>query len=182
MSKMDVLRFVDAWRECQTHLKHARHAVVSLAPHLPLTGTVLGELDLEVIQDIDQLVLRYSKLQDCMGNRLFPALLKILMEPFEDRPMLDKLHRLEKMGVLPSVARWQVCHGRSEYARDEDGDGVYEVHVNTIEGFWSLLRSWLRPHRGISQEKLPKCLSVNKPGNCPRNVGYSIKINHIDGE
>lgn len=48
-----------------------------------------------------------------------------------------------------------VCHGKGEYARDEDGDGFYEVHVNTIEGFWSLLRSWLRPHRGISQEKLP---------------------------
>jgi len=39
--------------------------------------------------------------------------------------------------------------------RDEDGDGFCEVHVNTMEGFWSLLRSWLRPHRGISQEKLP---------------------------
>jgi len=37
----------------------------------------------------------------------------------------------------------------------DDGDGFYEVHVNTAEGFWSLLRSWLRPHRGISQEKLP---------------------------
>ena len=37
----------------------------------------------------------------------------------------------------------------------EDGDGFCEVHVNTMEGFWSLLRSWLRPHRGISQEKLP---------------------------
>jgi transposase-like protein len=24
-----------------------------------------------------------------------------------------------------------------------------------MEGTWSLLRSWLRPHRGISQEKLP---------------------------
>src|SRR5262249_19744091 len=48
-----------------------------------------------------------------------------------------------------------VNHGRGEFARDEDGDGVYEVHVNTMEGFWSLLRSWLRPHRGISQEKLP---------------------------
>jgi transposase-like protein len=34
-------------------------------------------------------------------------------------------------------------------------DGFHEVHVNTMEGFWSLLRSWLRPHRGISQEKLP---------------------------
>jgi transposase len=48
-----------------------------------------------------------------------------------------------------------VCHARGEYARDEDGDGCCEVHVNTIEGFWSLLRSWLRPHRGISQDKLP---------------------------
>ena len=49
----------------------------------------------------------------------------------------------------------RVNHGRGEYARDEDGDGFCEVHVNTMEGFWSLLRSWLRPHRGISQEKLP---------------------------
>ncbi len=37
----------------------------------------------------------------------------------------------------------------------EDGDGFCEVHVNTMEGFWPLLRSWLRPHPGISQEKLP---------------------------
>ncbi len=48
-----------------------------------------------------------------------------------------------------------VCHARGEYARDEDGDGFCKVHVNTIERFWSLLRSWLRPHRGISQDKLP---------------------------
>jgi transposase-like protein len=48
-----------------------------------------------------------------------------------------------------------VCHSAGEYARDADGDGFHEIHVNTIEGFWSLLRSWLRPHRGISQEKLP---------------------------
>jgi transposase-like protein len=48
----------------------------------------------------------------------------------------------------------RVNHGRGEFARDDDGDGLCEVHVNTMEGFWSLLRSWLRPHRGISQEKL----------------------------
>lgn len=33
-----------------------------------------------------------------------------------------------------------VSHGRGEYARDEDGDGFHEVHVNTMEGFRSLLR------------------------------------------
>ena len=59
--------------------------------------------------------------------------------------------RLEKWGYRHKT----VNHSIGEYARDEDGDGFHEVHVNTMEGFWSLLRSWLRPHRGISQEKLP---------------------------
>jgi transposase-like protein len=62
--------------------------------------------------------------------------------------------------IYDALPRWgyvrkSVCHSAGEYARDEDGDGFHEVHVNTMEGFWSLLRSWLRPHRGISQEKLP---------------------------
>jgi transposase-like protein len=48
-----------------------------------------------------------------------------------------------------------VCHAAGEFARDDDKDGFCAVHVNTLEGFWSLRRSWLRPHRGISQEKLP---------------------------
>ena len=26
-----------------------------------------------------------------------------------------------------------VCHARGEYARDEDGDGFCEIHVNTLE-------------------------------------------------
>lgn len=64
-------------------------------------------------------------------------------------------NQLENLGFEHKT----VNHSRGEYARDEDGDGFCEVHVNTMEGFWSLLRSWLRPHRGISQEKLPLYLS-----------------------
>jgi transposase-like protein len=64
-------------------------------------------------------------------------------------------NRLEQWGFEHKT----VNHSTGEYARDEDGDGFCEVHVNTMEGFWSLLRSWLRPHRGVSQEKLPLYLS-----------------------
>ena len=46
-----------------------------------------------------------------------------------------------------------VCHSQGEYARDDDGDGVYKVHVNTAEGFWSLLRSWLQPPIGNFHKK-----------------------------
>ena len=63
----------------------------------------------------------------------------------------DIYARLEEWGY----AHETVGHAAGEYARDDDGDGFCEVHVNTMEGFWSLLRSWLRPHRGISQERLP---------------------------
>jgi transposase-like protein len=63
----------------------------------------------------------------------------------------DIYSRLEQWGYEHE----NVCHSDGEYARDDDGDGFCEIHVNTMEGFWSLLRSWRRPHRGISQEHLP---------------------------
>jgi transposase-like protein len=66
----------------------------------------------------------------------------------------------DEYDIYARLTRWgythrTVCHAAGEFARDDDGDGFREVHVNTLEGSWSLLRSWLRPHRGISQERLP---------------------------
>ncbi len=51
--------------------------------------------------------------------------------------------------------RWQGRSLETLSAAPRYTTGFCEVHVHTMEGFWSLLRSWLRPHRGISQEKLP---------------------------
>jgi transposase-like protein len=47
-----------------------------------------------------------------------------------------------------------VCHSAGEYARDEDGDGINEVHVNTMEGIWSLLRQYIRTFRGVCKKYL----------------------------
>ena len=63
----------------------------------------------------------------------------------------DIYSRLDQWGYKHQ----SVCHGCGEYARDDNGDGFHEVHINTMEGFWSVLRSWLRPHRGISRDNLP---------------------------
>lgn len=43
---------------------------------------------------------------------------------------------------------------KREWARDDDGDGVREVHTNTIEGFWTGLRNFLRIFRGVSKHYL----------------------------
>ena len=52
-----------------------------------------------------------------------------------------------------------VCHSKKEYALDLDKDGIYEAHCNTQEGVWSLVRPWIRPHRGINKMYLPLYLA-----------------------
>ena len=61
----------------------------------------------------------------------------------------------DEYSIYARLSAWGYVHvtvnqSEGEYAWDADGDGVNEVHVNTMEGVWSLLRSWLRPYRGIS--------------------------------
>jgi hypothetical protein len=71
----------------------------------------LAELDADSdkLRVLDQLLFRFTKLQDAMGTRLVPATLTALSEPVEDWPMIDRLNRLEKLGFLDADAwlRWR---------------------------------------------------------------------------
>ena len=97
----------DAWRECERHIYHLFHAMRSIRIFLPLTEKTYVNLTDEQIQVIDQYVLRYINLQHTMGGRLFPSILNYLSEQYENRPMLDKLNRLEKLGLFFGKAEHQ---------------------------------------------------------------------------
>ncbi len=50
----------------------------------------------------------------------------------------------DKYSIYACLPAWgyghkMVCHGPGEYARDEDGDGFCEVHINTLEMGWTVL-------------------------------------------
>ena len=86
-----------------------------------------------------------------------------IFSPITSTIMAGILVYTDECDIYNRVSEWgygheTVCHSRGEYGRDEDDDGFCEVHINTMEGFWSLLRSRLRPHRSISQELLPNYL------------------------
>ena len=53
-----------------------------------------------------------------------------------------------------------VSHGLKEWARDDDGDGIREVHVNTMQGTWTTVRNFLRPFRGVHKQKLAQYIAV----------------------
>ena len=60
---------------------------------------------------------------------------------------------LTKLGYQHSTVR-HGKNGEREWARDDDGDGINEVHTNRAEGFWVGLRNYLRSFRGVSKHFL----------------------------
>ena len=47
-----------------------------------------------------------------------------------------------------------VSHAVREWARDDNGDGLREVHCNSCEGAGAALRTYLRTFRGVHKQYL----------------------------
>ncbi|MBK5966554.1 hypothetical protein CCR95_21380 [Thiocystis minor] len=68
---------------------------------------------------LDQFAYRYTRLQDDMGARLMPAVLRALQEEIASLSMIDRLNRLEQLGWLPSAEEWaDLRRVRNEFAHD----------------------------------------------------------------
>jgi len=55
-----------------------------------------------------------------------------------------------------------VCHSAGEWARDDDGDGIREVHTNTCEGMWTEVRNFLRPFKGVHKKYLSNYVAISE--------------------
>ena len=53
-----------------------------------------------------------------------------------------------------------VCHAQKEWARDDAGDGIREVHINRVEGLWTLVRNFMRLFRGVHKKFLAADLAI----------------------
>ncbi len=140
-----LLRLQDAWRECERNIYHLCGALTALAPVLPMTGELFEHLTDAQVQSLDQFILRFTKLQDAMVGRLFPAILQYLQEPYEERPMLDKLNRLEKLGYIQNAAIWQdLRNTRNKFAHDypddyEKNGALINVACEAAEEMYNML-------------------------------------------
>ena len=124
----DATRLLDAWQQSQHHLYHLNHAMTSLAPKLPATAINVAILDDETVQDWDQFILRFIKLQDTLGARTYAALLDYLQEPSATMPMLDKLNRLEQLGFLSSTEDWHLLRVlRNQFSHDYPQDDALKA-------------------------------------------------------
>jgi uncharacterized protein with HEPN domain len=99
-------RWVSAVEECDAQILRIQNAIDHLAQKLPLTKDAYEFLSDSDIAYIDQIVFRFSKLQDAIGNKIFPLGLVLLGEDIEARPFIDLLNKLEELRIIPSSSKW----------------------------------------------------------------------------
>jgi len=85
--------------------------------------------------------------------------------------LVNHVHTFTRADAVVFTDEWQsynhvvrshstVCHSKKEWARDDDGDGIREVHVNTTEGMWTTVRNFLRPLRGVHKKYLSNYVAM----------------------
>jgi transposase-like protein len=123
-------------------------------PVVGIVGRRSGELRLEVVEHADQ-----ATLEEFVQESTLPGT-QVYTDEWSGYDHLPELGR-------PHAT---VCHtpGQREWARDDDGDGVREVHNNTLEGIWTGVRNFLRIFRGVNKKYLEQYIGIFE-------WGYKIK-------
>jgi hypothetical protein len=103
---------------CQTHAETLAEALqdLQLRAHTLDDYSHLAKEDRRLL---DQFAYRYTRLQDDMGARLMPAVLKALGEDIGPMSAIDRFTRLEQLGWLGSADEWLAMrHVRNQFAHD----------------------------------------------------------------
>ena len=143
---------------CSSHNMRLNYAYDILLPSFPLKENTYDQLSDGQISLCDQLIYRFSKLQDTMRSRLFRLILMGLEEPNENLPFIDVLLKLEKLGILENHEQWlfmrevrnTVTH-EYPFNKDELIAGLNQLmeHVPVISSIWLKQYDYVQNRFGI---------------------------------
>nr|VFK18042.1 MAG: hypothetical protein BECKLFY1418C_GA0070996_103812 [Candidatus Kentron sp. LFY] len=119
------LALMQSIQVCRTHREALQDALVDLeGRRIELSD--LARLDKADRRLLDQFAYRYTRLQDDMGTRLIPGILRALGEDVAAMPTVDRLNRMEQLGWLESAEEWsELRQIRNEFTHDYP-DGIEE--------------------------------------------------------
>ena len=91
---------------CDLHNKRMMFAWENIKQYFPLTENKFSKISPFELALFDQLIYRFSKLQDSMGTRLFKQLLEALEEDITGLPFIDILFKMEKLNLINNAKDW----------------------------------------------------------------------------
>jgi len=90
--------------ELDIHFKRIDMILPEVKSYLPFENDDFE--DIEKIKAIDSFIYRFTKIQDKMGDKFFPAVLRELQEYKNAMALIDVLNRLEKLELLKNSDDW----------------------------------------------------------------------------
>jgi hypothetical protein len=96
----------EAVQLCAINSQRMSFAWEKIKMHFPLDKEQYLRLRPEDLSFFDQLIFRFSKMQDSMGGKLFPAILENLGEQIKGVPFIDRLNKLEELNIISSAEEW----------------------------------------------------------------------------
>lgn len=125
--------------ECQKHIEKLHNAKEYLQDIMPLTVESYQNIDKIESSFIDQLIFRFSKLQDTIGESILRGILIKSKENVEKMTFIDILNKLEKLDVLNKYQWLELREVRNEIAHeysynpDEVVDNINLVYKKSDE-------------------------------------------------
>lgn len=137
---------------CTIHSERMSFAWEKIKMHFPLDKDEYLRLKPEELSFFDQLIFRFSKMQDSMGGRLFPAILENLGEEINSLPFIDRLVKLEQLAIIPSADDWMLLRETRNmitheypFITDEviEGLNLLNRHYVLIMEIWEQMVSYI---------------------------------------
>jgi hypothetical protein len=119
MSGEDVLNtFQEKLYECNKHIEKIEVSKNYLASYMPMSLEAYLALDEVTLSFIDRLIYRFFKLQDTMGEKIFPAILLLAQEEVKKKTFIDILNRLEELEIVDKNEWLNLREVRNEIAHE----------------------------------------------------------------
>ncbi len=138
-------RMLVASQVCQKHLKRMDYAHSKIKKHFPLTLEVYKGISMDEFSFFDQFIFRFSKLQDCMSNKLLRYILESLAENTRNLSFIDLLAKGEQLEILLSADHWMHLRLiRNKLAHEypsEQKETINELN-QLIKTYEVLLENW----------------------------------------
>jgi uncharacterized protein with HEPN domain len=134
------------------HAKRLQYAVKKVHKKYPSIPGFLTDLDDKDIEPFDMMNIRFIKLQDLIGSKIFSEILEIRGE--EAITLIDKLNRLDKLEYLDDVNWWENLRKfRNRLTHEyQDDDALVAKTIKELLHeseklleYWQKLKSKLQP-------------------------------------
>jgi len=144
-------KLVETLAICEIHDHRMHFAWESVRSRFPLTIDTISRVSDMDLAMFDQVIYRFSKLQDCMGARLFKQLLQLLQEDVDGLPFIDLLNKMEKLSLIDRAQDWiELRQTRNVLAHEYPFDVELQVEelnlltddVERLSSIWNRLKEY----------------------------------------